>query len=78
MIMKKAVYNSIRGNLQRRYVMQRLHLIPDDQIPDEILERITNQIKTIRPVPKRLDHIDQAEIDAFPQIMQFPEEYVMK
>lgn len=77
-IMKKAVYNSIRGNLQRRYVMQRLHLIPDDKIPEEILERISNQIRTQRPVPKRLDHIDQAEIDAFPQIMQYPEEYIMK
>lgn len=78
MIMKKAVYNSIRGNIQRRYVMQRLHLIPDDNIPEEILERITNQIRTVRPVPKRLDHIDPAEVEAFPQIMQFPEEYIMK
>lgn len=78
MVMKKAVYNSIRGNLQRRYAMQRLHLIPDLQIPDEILERITNQIRTPRPVPQRLDTMGPAEVASFPQIMGYPPDYVMK
>lgn len=78
MVVKKAVYNSIRGNLQRRYAMQRLHLIPDDKIPDEILERISNQIRTPRPVPQRLDHISPEDVESFPQIVEYPKEYVAK
>lgn len=77
-IMKKAVYNSIRGNLQRRYVMQRLHLIADNKIPDEILENISSQIRAPREVPKRLDHIDPAVVDSFPQIMDYPKDYIVK
>lgn len=78
MVMKKAVYNSIRGNIQRRHVMQRLHLYPDSMIPDEILENITNQIRAPRVVPQRLDHMDQKDVESFPQIMQYPKDYVLK
>jgi len=53
MIMKKAVYRGLGGNLQRRHTMQRLHLFKDAAVPKEILENVTNQIRQIRPVPTR-------------------------
>lgn len=76
--MKKAVYSAMRGNLQRRHVMERLHLFEDDQVPDSIMENISNQIRQPRPVPVRLDHIDKETIENFPQIMDFPKNYVMR
>lgn len=78
MIMKKAVYNSMRGNLQRRYTMQRLHLFADDQLPKEMLENITNQIRTPREVPQRLDHIDKETLENFPTIMDYPKDYILR
>lgn len=78
MIMKKAVYRGLGGNLQRRYTMQRLHLFENEDVPLEIMENVTNQIRQLRPVPKRLDHIDPEEVQNFPKIVDFPEDYLPK
>lgn len=78
MIMKKAIYRSLGGNLQRRYAMQRLHIFEDDQVPPTLLENVTNQIRQLRRVPERLDHIDKSIVDNFPKVMNFPEEYLPK
>lgn len=76
--MHKAIYRSMKGNLQRRYTMQRLHLFPDANVPDEILSNVTNQLKQDRAVPKRLDHIDEETIKNFPKIMEYPQNYILK
>lgn len=77
-IMQKAVYNSMKGTLQRRYTMQRLHIFADDKIPEDILGNITNQLKQVRQVPTRLDHIDEDVVKNFPKIMDYPKDYVLK
>lgn len=76
--MKKAVYRGLGGNLQRRYTMERLHLFENDEVPLEVMENVTNQIKQLRPVPERLDHIDPEIVDNFPKIMDYPEEFLPK
>lgn len=76
--MKKAVYRSMKGNLQRRYTMQRLHLFPDTNVPAEILENVTNQLKQSRPIPQRLDHIDEETVKKFPKVMDYPKDYVLR
>ena len=78
MIMKKAVYRSMHGNLQRRYTMQRLHLFPDDNVPEEILKNVTSQIRQPREVPVRLDHIDEETIKNYPQIFDYPKDYILR
>lgn len=78
MVMKKAVYNAMKGNLQRRHTMQRLHLFTDDKVPEEILGNVSSQIKQIRVVPKRLDHIDKETLENFPAIMDYPKDYVLR
>ena len=78
LIMKKAVYNSMKGNLQRRYTMQRMHLFPDAKIPDDVLKNVTNQIRQPRTVPERLDHIDANISENFPSIMEYPKDYVIR
>lgn len=76
--MKFAVYGAMKNNLQRRYVMCRLHLVPDDQIPEEIHKKISNQLRTARHVPIRIDEYDEETIKNFPKIMDFPKQYVIK
>lgn len=78
MVLRKAIYNSMRGNLQRRYTMQRLHLFSDDQVPDELLANVTHQIRAPRLVPERLDHIDPEKVDKFPALMDYPKDYVIR
>lgn len=66
------------GNLQRRHTMQRLHIFPDDNVPEDILKNISNQIRHKRPIPTRLDHIPQEEIEQFPKIIDYPKDYVLR
>lgn len=76
--MKKAIYAALRKNLQRRYNMKHLHLFPDDKVPDEILENISNQIRPLRLVPRSLDTYTKEEIESFPQVFDFPEDHIVR
>ncbi|XP_046420192.1 39S ribosomal protein L13, mitochondrial [Neodiprion virginianus] len=78
LVIKKAVYNGMDGNLQRRHTMQRLHVFPDDKIPEEILKNISNQIRYLRPVPTRLDHISPEEVENYPKIVDYPKQYILR
>jgi len=78
LVMEKAVYRSMKGTLQRRYTMQRLHLFPDDKVPPEIMANITNQLKQLRVVPERLDHMDEEKVKGFPKVMDYPKDYILK
>lgn len=66
------------GNLQRRYTMERLHLFPDANIPNELLANVSNQIRQLRPVPKRLDHYSEEERNACPKIFDYPSDYIVR
>ncbi|XP_012274715.1 39S ribosomal protein L13, mitochondrial [Orussus abietinus] len=78
MIVKKAVYTAMKGNLQRRYTMERLHIFPDDDVPEDILQNVSSQIRQLRPVPVRLDHIPTEEVEQFPRIMDYPNDFILK
>ncbi|CAH0764240.1 unnamed protein product [Diatraea saccharalis] len=78
MIIKKAVYKAMQGNLQRRHTMERLFIYPGEKVPDDVLQNVSNQIRQLRPVPTRLDHIPEEEVQNFPKVMDYPEDYVLK
>lgn len=68
----------MQGNLQRRHTMERLLIYPGADVPKEVMENISNQIRQIRYVPTRLDHIPEEEVKSFPKVMEYPEDYVLK
>lgn len=76
--MHKAVYRALGGNLQRRHTMQRLHLFKDENVPKDLLENVSNQIRQLRPVPVRLDHYDKEVLENFPKIMDYPVDHVLR
>ncbi|XP_075215090.1 mitochondrial ribosomal protein L13 [Lycorma delicatula] len=78
MVLRKAVYKSLKGNLQRRYTMERLHIYPDENVPDDIKENIGNVIKRLRPVPIRLDTYSEDYIKQFPKIWNLPKDYIIR
>jgi len=58
--------------------MQRLHIFPDEKIPEDMLKNISNQIKQLRTVPVQLNHIPRTEVDNFPQLLRYPKNYILK
>lgn len=76
--MKKAIYNSMDGNLQRRYTMERLHIFPDANVPSDLMKNVSNQIRQIRPIPKRLDHYTADEVKEFPKLIDYPKDYILR
>ncbi|KAJ8353812.1 hypothetical protein SKAU_G00213790 [Synaphobranchus kaupii] len=77
-IIKLAVYGMLPRNLHRRTMMQRLHLFPDDVLPDDILENLTEELPQPRVIPRKLSEYTQEERDAFPMLWTPPEDYRMK
>jgi len=77
-LLYKAVYKAIHNGLLRRTLMARLYLYPDENVPDNIMANICDQIRQVNPVYKSLDSYTKEEIDKFPKIVDYPEEFVIK
>ena len=76
--MRKAVYKEMANNLIRRTCMERLHIFPGSEIPEDIKLNISGQIRPITPVPKRLQEYSQEEINAYPKVFDYPEDYILR
>jgi len=65
---------------KRKGHMARLHVYPDgfEGVPEEIAANITGQIEPVKHVPKKLDEFSAEEIENFPKLWDYPEEYVVK
>ncbi|XP_019497680.1 PREDICTED: 39S ribosomal protein L13, mitochondrial isoform X1 [Hipposideros armiger] len=74
-IVKLATYGMLPKNLHRRTMMQRLHLFPDEDIPEDILKNLVEELPQPRKVPRRLDEYTQEEVEAFPRLWSPPEDY---
>lgn len=68
----------MKGNLFRRVVMERLHIYPDSNVPKEIMENISNQIRPLRSKPRTLDSYSKEEIEKYPKVIDYPDDYVLK
>lgn len=73
-----AVYKSMKGNLQRRHTMHRLRLFPDANVPKDVMDNISNQLRQTRVVPKALHEYDEETVKNFPKIMDYPKNYVVE
>jgi len=67
----------MKGNLYRRLVMERLHIYPDSNVPEEIMENITNQIRPLRSIPKPLNTYSNEEIKTYPKVIDYPHDYIL-
>ncbi|RWS15667.1 putative ribosomal protein L13-like protein [Dinothrombium tinctorium] len=82
-VLYKAVYKEVGSapravNLIRSPTMARLHLFPDACIPPEIKANICDQIRQVQPVLKSLKDYSEEEVEKFPKIVDYPEDYVVK
>merc|ERR1712226_469529 len=77
MIVQKAVYSALPKNLLRRSLMRRLHLFPDENVPQDVLGNVTDTIRQIQAVPKRLEDYSEEEVYNFPRLFDWPEHHEM-
>jgi hypothetical protein len=76
--MRKAIFKAMASNLIRRTNMERLHIFPGSEIPEEIKGNISGQIRPVMPVPKRLTGYSKEEIDNFPKVFDYPNDYILR
>ena len=48
LVVWKACYNNMYGGLERRNKMARLHVYPDDNVPEDIMSNVSHQISQVR------------------------------
>ena len=75
--MEKAVKRTLPAEL-RRESMPRLHVFPDDVIPQHIMDNVSDQMRQLRTVPKKISDYSEKEIEAFPKVFDWPEDYIIK
>jgi len=73
LIMWKACFNALEGNLLRPKNMARLHVFPDDKVPEDLMQNVTNQISPLRKVPKKLSDYTADQVDNFPKMFDHPD-----
>ncbi len=78
LVLWKAIYNNMDNSLERRTHIARLHIYPEEDVPEEIMANVTSQMPQPRPVPKKLEEFSAEEVEEFPKLWEYPEEYVIK
>jgi len=76
-VMEKSVYQRL-SDLElheKKLLMARLHLYPEEEVPENILDNVSGQIRQVMAVPKRLEDFTQEEIDSFPRMFELPDDY---
>jgi len=73
----RAVYGSLRSTLARPPTMERLHIFNYENIPQMLAENLTDQIRPLRPEPRRLDSYSPEEQNAFPKLFDYPTNFVL-
>ncbi|CAG2163025.1 unnamed protein product [Oppiella nova] len=79
LVLYKAIYKAV-GNirLKRQEMIARLHMYPEEAVPKHILQNVSDQIRQLRPLSKRVDEFTEEEVKEFPKIFDYPEDYAIK
>jgi len=66
-----------RNGLVKRRCLERLHLFPDNEMPNFIKKNINNQLAAIQVVPKKSTEYTKEERVNFPRLFKFPDNHVL-
>lgn len=70
-VLERAIYKYCGQRTSKYRPFARLVLLKDDNIPEDIKERISAQIRQQRPVPRRLQDIGPDERANFPKLFDY-------
>jgi len=72
----RAFRRDLNGMWRRRIRKARLHIYPDENVPEDILKNISHQIQQHRLVPKKLEDFSIEEMEGFPKVIDLPDDFV--
>lgn len=67
-VLERAIYRYCGRKDPRKYAFARLILTKDENLPADIVAKISAQIRQERPVPQKLKDIPQEELEQFPNL----------
>lgn len=70
-VIERAIYKYCGKDDARLRAFAKLSLIKDDNIPENIREKISAQIRQIKPVPRKLEDIPADELENYPKIFDY-------
>ncbi|KAL7064729.1 hypothetical protein AAHC03_04630 [Spirometra sp. Aus1] len=79
----EVIRREIRVHLPNRVArpdwLARLHIFPDgiETVPEELLKNVSGVIRQVMPVPKRLDSYTAEEIENYPKLFDWPDDYAV-
>ncbi|CAH8527837.1 unnamed protein product [Heterobilharzia americana] len=76
-VIRREVRANLRNTETRKYQLARLHIYPDDieTVPKDIIANISGVIPQVMKVPKRLDEYSSEELDEFPKLFDWPQDF---
>lgn len=82
-VMERAIYKYLKKEPKQKHEMRiellvprqkafaRLVLKKDDDIPQEIKQKISGQIRQVRPIPRKLSDIPAEELQNYPKLFDY-------
>ncbi|CAH8848667.1 unnamed protein product [Trichobilharzia szidati] len=68
---------NLENRESRKYQLERLHIYPDgiETVPKDIIANVSGVIPQVMKVPKSLNEYSPEELDEFPKLFDWPEDY---
>lgn len=63
---------------KRHTLIARLHLFSDEEVPEDIMKNVCSQIRQVQPIPKKVADYTPKEIEEFPKLIDYPDDYAVK
>lgn len=68
-----SIYANLTKGPGRQLYSERLHLLPESQIPSHLLKNVSNQLRQLQLVPKALEDIEAETTESFPVLVDPPQ-----
>ncbi|VDL60271.1 unnamed protein product [Hymenolepis diminuta] len=79
-VLRREVRSHLKNCSSRHDWLSRLHIYADgiESVPEDLMRNVSGVIRQVMPVPKRLDEYTTEEIEAFPKLFDWPEDYAVR
>uniref|UniRef100_A0A915EV86 39S ribosomal protein L13 n=1 Tax=Echinococcus canadensis TaxID=519352 RepID=A0A915EV86_9CEST len=79
-ILRREVRSHLKNWTGRPDWLSRLHIFADgiETLPEELIKNVSGVIRQVLPVPRRLEAYSTEEIEAYPKLFDWPENYAAR
>lgn len=73
-----SVHKGMGNRLFRRIHLQRLHLLPDNEMPDFVRRNIGNQLEQVQPAARKSTEYTDEERANFPHLVEYQDGHLLE